>query len=292
MKRQDMIPAQPIFANLISECIKSHQIDRAWTTFDAMRLSYHQPDEVTFTLMLHACAKMQDVYGFEPDLITYNTLIGACARKQDLARARDIMSHLVQHTNLSPDNHTFTNLLWAYANYQPGRQPDKATNTSTSDDALASQWQVLLPTTLPQRRSQVVAEADGLFAYYEQQPASTITTALLTSYLNTHIMQRQWNQCLHIYQDLFNTHQCKRLPTTFAVMLRYCYETKSADAAWAVWDDYQQFLEDRLADQHSFDSEMEKKKWDVQRQRQQVSEGWTLGHQRKLVLLMAGTLAR
>ncbi|KAI8067776.1 hypothetical protein BC940DRAFT_238797 [Gongronella butleri] len=299
MKRHALVPTQPIFANLISQCLKAHQIDRAWDTFDAMRLSYHQPDEVTFTLMLHACAKMQDAHGFDPDLVTYNTLLGACARKTDLPRARTILRHLLEHSTFQPDAYTLTNMFWAYANYAPLGSPRRHGSTKdTSEDTAAltnSSLDALLPTNVPTRRATVVAEARGLFAYFEQMEKSMVTTSLLTAYLNTHVMQRQpAKDCLFIYNDLFAKHNCTALPTTYAVMLRSCYNHQDAETAWRIWDDYQQFLEKRAIDnaqQHNV-SESEAKQQAVQRQRQQVIEGWTVEHQRKIVLQMASVLAR
>jgi pentatricopeptide repeat protein len=48
--------------------LKSGKVDKAWEVFDSMRLSYHQPDEVSYTLMLHACAKVI-LFFYEPKVI-------------------------------------------------------------------------------------------------------------------------------------------------------------------------------------------------------------------------------
>ncbi len=45
--------------SLVHGCLVSGDIDRAWNTFDNMR--FHEgiePDEVAYSLMIHACAKV------------------------------------------------------------------------------------------------------------------------------------------------------------------------------------------------------------------------------------------
>ncbi|KAI8086507.1 uncharacterized protein BX664DRAFT_264462 [Halteromyces radiatus] len=300
MKRLNTIPSQPIFSNLINGCLKSRQINKAWKTFDEMRLSYHQPDEVTFTMMLHACAKVK-IHGFQPDLITYNTLLGACARKKDLGRAREIFRHILQHDQLEPDHRTFTNLFWSYANYDPPSSssvPSTSSSSSSSSSALVPNTiDQLVPNSAPTRRSEVVDEAKKIFSYMTQQedPAIEMTTTLLTAYLNTHVTQRQVKDCVSLYDSLFSKYNVEPNPTTFKVMIRHCYQTKDTALAWRIWDDYQAFLETKASQAYEHTSDMtmmEQKKMKLERHQQQIKEGWTLDQQRSLVLLMASVLAR
>ncbi|KAI8344005.1 hypothetical protein BC941DRAFT_342474 [Chlamydoabsidia padenii] len=303
MKKADILPTQPIFGNLISGCLKTRQLEKAWKTFDEMRLSYYQPDEVTFTMMLHACARvnllhqMEDVHGFRPDLITYNTLLGACARKKDLENARNIFRHLIQTNH--PDHRSFTNLFWCYANYDPPTTNNKnykvIESPSPTTLPVADNIDLLIPKDLPTRRSAVVREAMSVFNYMIQQQETPIemTPSLLTAYLNTHVTQLQTEHCLHIFDTLFPTYNIAPNASTYKVMLRHCYQTKDTDLAWRIWDDYQAFLETRALPSTYNDMTMiEQKKIKLERQTQQVMEGWTLDQQRSMVITMATVLAR
>ncbi|KAI8138717.1 hypothetical protein BJV82DRAFT_523025 [Fennellomyces sp. T-0311] len=272
MKRSDMIPTQPIFSNMISGCIQANQIDRAWEVFDSMRLSYHQPDEVSFTLMLQACAKMQTVYGFQPDLITYNTLLSACARKGHLERARDIFKTVDQH--MLPDTHTYTNLFRSYANYNPLQVNTKQQHEDQEGLVAHS----LMSNDLPERRSAVVLEASKIFNAIVADRRCEITTALLNAYLSVHVMQKQVRDCIDIYHTTFNAHKVERNPRTFSHMLQFSYNQRDADLAWRVWGDYQDFLEGRQQQDVPVAT--------------QIQEGWAPNQQRELALLMVNTLAR
>ncbi|CAG8465299.1 11693_t:CDS:10 [Dentiscutata erythropus] len=121
-------------------CIKNREIARAWKTFDHMRLEVCQPDEVTYSLMIHICAKMRDVerafdlyqemtekglcptdvtfnslidacarlledmseHGYLPDLYTYNSLVYACAHKGDIYMARKLLLSMMQSARQNP----------------------------------------------------------------------------------------------------------------------------------------------------------------------------------------------
>ncbi|KAI9315277.1 hypothetical protein BX666DRAFT_2019909 [Dichotomocladium elegans] len=287
MKKSELIPTQPIFATMISGCIKAHQIDRAWDVFDSMRLSYHQPDEVSFTLMLQAAFdllhQMQNIYGFQADRVTYNTLLSACARKKHLERARDIFQIMVydakQHGKdavLAPDSQTFTNLFLTYASYDPvAPAADKPAQPGSQTDALIEHS--LISTTLPERRSHVVQEAKRLFEFVTLEKACEVTSGLLTAYLSVHVMQKQTHECCDIYFNEFDKHGVERTPITFSNMLQFCYDTRDAALAWRIWEDYQTFLEKRQASSALSDK---------------VKEGWAPDQQRQLALLMINTLAR
>ncbi|KAI8370861.1 hypothetical protein EDC96DRAFT_552409 [Choanephora cucurbitarum] len=267
-----LIPSQPIFSSLISGCLKSNQFDRAWEVFDSMRLSYHQPDEVSFTLMLHACAKMQSSYGFSPDRITFNTLLMACARKKDLVQARRILDFMWQDTTslLSPDHHTYTNLFWCYASYQP-----------------TAKTKVETPTT----RTQMIQEVHWLF---KQMPQTVQrTSGLLNAYLAIHVSHKQpMSTCLKIYNKLFAQYKVNHDGFTFSHMLDYCYKTKEHDLAWKVWEDYQDFLEERSRLGHASTTLSEQKAIENEKHVLAIKEGWTDQQQQQLAVLMANTLGR
>ncbi|CAG8594653.1 9126_t:CDS:2, partial [Scutellospora calospora] len=101
-------------------CIKNREIARAWKTFDHMRLEVCQPDEVTYSLMIHICAKMRDAErafdlyqemtgkGLCPTDVTFNSLIDACAQ------AFKVLEDMSDHGYL-PDLYTYNSLLYACA---------------------------------------------------------------------------------------------------------------------------------------------------------------------------------
>ncbi|CAG8561348.1 20_t:CDS:10 [Paraglomus brasilianum] len=130
----------PIFTTLMKGCIDSGDVPRAWRTFDIMRLEVCQPDEVSYSLMIHACAKTQDAekafdlfeemtgkglyptemreYGYQPDRISYNSLIYACAKTGDVRLARMLLKQLLEeNSTITPDEQTFTNMFWTYSAY-------------------------------------------------------------------------------------------------------------------------------------------------------------------------------
>ncbi|KAI7876470.1 uncharacterized protein EV154DRAFT_540308 [Mucor mucedo] len=297
MKKTSMIPSQPIFANLISGCLKANKVNKAWEIFDSMRLSFHQPDEVSFTLMLHACAKMQETYGFQPDGITYNTLLTACARKKDLGQARNILRTMWSDVEkngsqslLAPDSQTFTNLFWCYASYIPsGSAQINSPVTATTGVEMSTQRQSL-PLDLPNKRSKVVKEAQWIFS---QLPDLGIkaTPALLTAYLALHISQKQTSKSIDIYTDLFEKFDIQKDAFVFQHMLQYSYNNKDSKMAWKVWEDYQDFLEARRDDSKT-GTIIEQKTKDSEKNALAIKEGWTGLQQQKMAALMANTLAR
>lgn len=53
---------KPIYSILIKCCIDNNELKRAWVIFEYMRLEVCQPDEMTYSLMIHACAKVVNRY--------------------------------------------------------------------------------------------------------------------------------------------------------------------------------------------------------------------------------------
>lgn len=288
-------------------------MERALNLFEDMSGRQLYPTDITFNVLIHACAKrpdyydeafsllhqMEDIHGFQPDLVTYNTLLGACARKKDLENARNIFRNILQADHMHPDRWSFANLFWCYANYDPPTKNKKERAESpiapSTSSLIADTSDLILPKDLPTRRSAIVDEAMSVFEYMTGQQHSPIemTTSLLTAYLNAHVTQYPTQHCTTIYDTLFSNHGISPDAYTFKTMLRYCYQTKDTDLAWRIWDDYQAFLEARaLPLTYSDMTVIEQKKAKLEQQEQQVKEGWTQAHQRLLVITMASVLAR
>jgi len=54
-----LLSAQVIYTTLIHGCILAKDVDLAWETFDHMRQrDAIEPDAVTFSVMIYACAKV------------------------------------------------------------------------------------------------------------------------------------------------------------------------------------------------------------------------------------------
>jgi pentatricopeptide repeat protein len=288
-------------------------VERALNLFEDMSGRQLYPTDITFNVLIHACAKrpdyydeafsllhqMEDIHGFQPDLVTYNTLLGACARKKDLENARNIFRNILQAEHMHPDRWSFTNLFWCYANYDPPATNKKALPespiTTSPSSLVADTTDLIIPKDLPTRRSAVVDEAMSVFDYMvgQQQSPIEMTPALLTAYLNAHVTQYPTQHCTTIYDTLFSNYNISPDAYTFKAMLRYCYQTKDTDLAWRIWDDYQAFLEARaLPLTYSDMTIIEQKKAKLEQQERQVKEGWTQAHQRLLVIIMASVLAR
>lgn len=293
-------------------------MERALNMFEDMTGNRLYPTDVTFNALISACAKRPDyyetafelfeqmhtVYNFEPDRITYNILLGACARKRELKRVRQIVqtmqasSSQQQHDSMiSPDEHTFITLFSCYANYNPP-SPKKsaeapAAATTEDDEASALVEHSLFPPSLPIRRSQVVQEAKHVFNYIVSNKLCDVSSDLLTAYLDVHVTQKQWAECLDIYEHEFAKYNIERLPKTFSHMLRYAYDTRDSTLAWKIWEDYQEFLESRLARfPDPGDNIVERKRLQDEMTACQRKENWTLAHQRNMLLSMANTLGR
>lgn len=280
---------------------------------------YHlYPTDVTFNVLINACAKrsdyyneafslldqMQENYGFQPDKITSNTLLTACARKKDLRQARNILRAMWKDVEkngaqslIAPDSQTFTNLFWCYASYNPAidrqeqqkQQNKKKDEKATTSTVISTELQSL-PLELPNKRSLVVKEAEWIF---NQLPAHgvTMTPALLTAYLALHITQKQTASCIQIYTKTFDQFQVQKDGFTFKHMLEYCYKNKDANMAWKVWEDYQDLLEARKKDIVS-DNIVEQKANEAAQHALAIKEGWAEAQQQKMTVLIANTLAR
>lgn len=269
------------------------------------------PTDVTFNVLINACAKrpdyyeeafdllhqMQTVYGFRPDRITYNTLLHACAWKKDLYRARKIVNAMLEKSkvqeeddpiDLTPDEQTFTNLFMCYANYNPGPQKAKPKLLEpAATDALVEHH--LLTGPLPERRSAVVAEAKQVLALVQDR--MPLSSKLLTAYLAVHVLQKQTAEITHIYTELFDAHQAKRIPRTFNFMLRSCYDTKNTPLAWDVWGQYQDYL-GQFGSHQSHATVLDRKKHEAHLKQRQIEEGWTMEQQRQMLIVMVNTVAR
>ena len=271
-------------------------MERALNLFEDMTGSNLYPTDVTFNVLINACAKrpdyfqaafdlleqMQTVYSFQPDLVTYNTLLSACARSGNLSRAHDIFNIIEEDA----DQHTFANLLSCYANYTPPRV--SLTNPSSVIRQQQQQHQqteglverTLLSNQLPERRSAVVAEATKIFDSIVSDRRCDINTPLLTAYLSVHVLQKQSREVMDVYSNMFEKYQVERIPKTFSLMLQHCYNQRDADFAWQVWSDYQEFLDQRQQQEKDISTA------------KRIIEGWAPDQQRKMTLLMVNTLAR
>ncbi|KAI7880036.1 hypothetical protein K492DRAFT_237512 [Lichtheimia hyalospora FSU 10163] len=294
-------PDEVTFTLMLHACAKRGEVERALNVFEDMVGSSLYPTDVTFNVLINACAKrpdyfdtafdllhqMQNIYGFQPDRITYNTLLSACARKKHLERARDIFQIMMYDAKeqgpdsmLTPDHHTFTNLFMSYANYDPltttKKQPQP--EQPQSHDALVEHS--LISNTLPARRSEVVQEAKKLFDFITSNRSCDMTSALLSSYLSVHVMQKQNRDVVDIYFNTFDKYGVEKTALTYSIMLQYCYNKLDTDMAWRVWGDYQDFLEQRqvLPPQETISK--------------QIKEGWTPNQQKQSALVMINTLAR
>jgi pentatricopeptide repeat protein len=109
---------------LISGYLRLNNTAKAWDVFDEMQLKYHKPDEVTYTMMIHACAKNDEVEralnlfedmsnrGLYPTDVTFNTIINACARRPDYYdEAFNLLGQMQEVHGFVPDQVTYNTLL-------------------------------------------------------------------------------------------------------------------------------------------------------------------------------------
>lgn len=286
-------------------------MERALNLFEDMAGYQLYPTDVTFNVLINACAKrpdyyneafslldqMQENYGFQPDKITFNTLLNACARKKDLGQARNILQTMWKDVEkngsqslLAPDSQTYTNLFWCYASYMPVHVNSAKKVTTGTTTALSTERQ-LLPLELPNKRSKVVKEAEWIF---NGLPAANvkITPALLTSYLALHVSQKQIASPVQIYTELFDRFGVLKDAFTFQHMLQYCYSNKDDKMAWKVWEEYQDFLESRRGEVKATDDIVQQKALEGEKNSLAIKEGWTDLQQQKMAALMTNTLAR
>lgn len=273
------------------------------------------PTDVTFNVLINACAKrpdyyteafslleqMQTSYGFQPDKITFNTLLTACARKKDLRQARIILQTMWRDVEkhgeeslLVPDSQTFTNLFWCYASFNPHTAPKPTKQQKqTSSSTEISTERNMLPNTLPYKNTLVVQEAEQIFNQVKNANFE-ITSALLTAYMSLHISQKSYSKAKSIYVNAFDKYSVKKNAFTFMQILGLCYKTKDDELAWKVWEDYQSFLEERskpfvINDEMTI---LQKKAISSERLITSIKEGWTIQEQQKIAVLMSNTLAR
>lgn len=290
-------------------------MERALNLFEEMAGLGLYPTDVTFNVLINACAKradyyteafslleqMQTSYGFQPDKITFNTLLNACARKKDLRQARiilhtmwrDVEEHGEQSL-LVPDSQTYTNLFWCYASFDPrtAPKPKKSEQKPSSSTELSTDRHTL-PVAVPYKHTLVAREAEWVFRQAKNANVE-ITTPLLTAYMTLHISQNQHAKAKFIYVNQFDKHNVKKDGFTFMQALESCYDSKDDTFAWKVWEDYQQFLEER-SQQFVVNDDMtllEQKAVEAEKNVLANKEGWTVLQQHKITSLMSNTLAR
>ncbi|KAH8551461.1 hypothetical protein BGW37DRAFT_425618, partial [Umbelopsis sp. PMI_123] len=291
----------PIFAKLIAGCLRLNNISKAWDIFDEMQLKYHKPDEVTYSLMIHACAKqMQEVHGFEPDRITYNTLMHGCAKNKDLTRARDIYRLMLKKARepdtqhqMAPDDRTYSSLLWTYANYRPPkRNADfRVVNEELQNSLVPTDGTPLSP-QLPANRKELLSEVQAIFSYAQEN--TNISSSVLNAYLGVHIAHHKADEVVNIYQDMFDKFNITHNGYTFKHVLDHCYRTKNIEFAYKVWDDREEWLDGMRQQYHldENDSQAVMRKKQTNLASSQAELGWTMADQKAAILLMANTLSR
>jgi pentatricopeptide repeat protein len=288
--------------------VKRGEVERALNLFEDMTGHDLYPTDVTFNVLINACAKrpdyfeeafslleqMQEHYGFQPDKITYNTLLKACARKKDLRQARHIFRSMwldVQQKGdeslVKPDSITYTNLFWCYASYQPIHRKNNNKNIKSNVHAL-TEYNVL-PDDIPSKRSAVVKEAKGLFDQMVEHNIE-ITTSLLTSYMAMHVTQKFYSRAEEIYFQEFDRFNIVKDAYTFEHMLQCCYKAKDPKLTWKVWEAYKDFIESKRGAGPT-GSVLERKAVIAEQEALRLKEGWTDRQQHNLVIMMANTLA-
>ncbi|ORX73732.1 hypothetical protein DL89DRAFT_207574, partial [Linderina pennispora] len=244
MKKREIWPSLPIYNSLIVSCLKVGDLKRAWGVFEHLRYAIAQPDEVSFTIMIHACAKNGEAHGFQPDFYTYNTLIYACARKKNLGLARSIFRDMLQQSLqaknqglIKIDSVTIANMLWAYSSYL---DPNK-TAESGSDDTnkiLIELIDALMPEQLPNKHNAIGSEATRLMAFYLDIIKGNVTSQLLNAYISAMINNGRFYEAWRTFLSDFKQFNVQKDGWTFQRMIRLCARTRDVPSAWRVWDEY------------------------------------------------------
>nr|CAG8524070.1 2786_t:CDS:2 [Entrophospora candida] len=168
-----------------------------------MRLEVCQPDEMTYSLMIHACAKEKnaekafDLYkemleqGLKLTGITYNSLIDACSKRKDIffykkKIAFDLVQEMKEH-GCSPDLITYNSLMYACA--------------INKDLKLARNLFISIIQSLIENKS-------------------------------------SFDSLLKIYKEIIPKHQVELSSWIFLHMLNACYKYNRFSLAWDVWNDF------------------------------------------------------
>lgn len=278
---------------------------------------------------------MQDVYGFHPDLVTYNTLLQACARRGELARARIIFGRMAEAREkgeeaLTPDEITYSNLMWCYASYRPPRTPgngqtgertrqreiittiEKSPSESqgdasspTADLAVISPTYPLLPKQ-PVTRVEILEEADSIFAYLSSSSSSSssitnniispppLTSSFLNAYLSTHGTHQRSIRAFEIYNDLYSRHGLAHDGHSFIHALEVCYQIKDAEMAWKIWEEAEKWWEEVEGKEAAVEDTEEKVgvKRKIRKTKEYADIGFTEEMRYERYKLMVNTLAR
>eukprot|EP01122_Echinamoeba_exundans_P008543 TRINITY_DN2852_c0_g1_i1.p1 TRINITY_DN2852_c0_g1~~TRINITY_DN2852_c0_g1_i1.p1 ORF type:complete len:396 (-),score=47.30 TRINITY_DN2852_c0_g1_i1:697-1884(-) len=123
-KQHSLTPNTEIFTTLIKGCLLvDKDYTRAWQTFNHMRVYHAEPDVVLYTLMIHICAKEENVekalnlldemraMDIRPTDVTYNSLIYACARRIDYYDEAFRLLEEMKREGFTPSLMTLTNVL-------------------------------------------------------------------------------------------------------------------------------------------------------------------------------------
>ncbi|CAO3674857.1 unnamed protein product [Umbelopsis ramanniana] len=307
-------PDEVTYTLMMHACAKNDEVERALNLFEEMPNRGLYPTDVTFNTLINACVlrtdyyqeafnllnQMQEVHGFEPDRITYNTLLHGCAKNKDLTRARDIYRLMLKktgepeaHQQLTPDDRTYSSLLWTYANYRPPkRNADSPVINDDSQHSLVPTDETPLYPQLPVNRRELLAEAQSIFS--RAQESTSMTPSILNAYLGVHVAHHQADEVVNIYQGMFEKCNVARNGYTFKHVLDHCYRTKNIELAYKVWDDREEWLDNMRQQYHQDekDSQAVVKKKQTNQAISQAEHGWTIAEQKAAVLLMANTMSR
>ncbi|KAI8324801.1 hypothetical protein GQ54DRAFT_246286, partial [Martensiomyces pterosporus] len=247
MKEREVWPNLPIYNSLIVACLKVGNFGRAWGVFEHLRYSISKPDEITFSIMIHACAKNGEAHGFQPDFYTYNTLIYACAVKKNLGLARGIFRDMLERS-MNPENHgllkidsvTISNMLWAYSSYiHPVKNCSwRDVPKEKTDRQRLALIDALMPPAVPGVHNSIGSEASRLMTFYLDVLKGDVTSQLLNAYLSAMINNGRFYEAWRTFLGDFKRFSVLKDGWTFQRMIRLCARTRDVPSAWRVWDEF------------------------------------------------------
>ena len=107
------------YNTLISALTRARRGRAALALFNEMKRYGLQPNKITYTTLMRACARTSDVQellydmterGIRPDTVTYNTMIRACCANGLLSQAMDLVNEM-ERNKCVPDSKTYGLLM-------------------------------------------------------------------------------------------------------------------------------------------------------------------------------------
>eukprot|EP01133_Synstelium_polycarpum_P012209 gene12209-14297_t len=197
-KTKGMDPDPVTLTVMIDACAKNDRVEKAFNYYDEFKYLNLPPTEVTFNALINACSKRADNY-----ILTYTNLLRAASTRGEVSVIEKLYKDILERKDLfphKPDERVFTLVMSGYANNQIEVQKSK--------------YKMKLKVNL-ERVEQILKDMERLEVPMTKYP--------LDAYLKAYAYTGKLNTTEKIFLEDYPRHNIKPDVITYNIMISmYC----------------------------------------------------------------------